>query len=100
MNQEEFKIKSKKLYYPKSLVIKEICLSGILLAMFIALKGIFKLFPIINGYDIQFAMIVLALGAFVLRTFLFRILFILISPLTVFIFGTVGNPFLDYLLPH
>lgn len=94
---KNFKIKKPR--YSNRLIIGEMTLSGILYAMFILFRFIFKDINLINGYSPQIQFIILALGLFYLNTYLFRFIFILVSPLMLIIFGISGHILFDYILP-
>lgn len=94
------KEKLRKLKLKKRELIAEITLTGICLALVIIFRAIFKYIDVLNGYSLQVQMIFFCLSLFLIRTWYFKIGFLILTPCLLLFFGINGHIFLDYLLPY
>ena len=84
----------------KKIIIYEISLCSILLALTIVVKAIFKYIDIINGYSLQIQMLIFSYSLYFIRTYPFKIGFLILVPFALLVFGINGHIFFDYILPY
>lgn len=84
----------------KAIVIREICLCAILLALILITKAIFNFIHIINGFPLLIELIFYCAALIVINTYYFKIGFLILVPFTLFVFGTNGHLFFDFILPY
>ncbi len=80
------------------LFLEELVSTGVFVGLFALMRVLFRDINIINGYGIQMQFVILSLGLFILRTYTFRALYLLIAPFIILALGAENWP-LNYLLP-
>lgn len=86
LKKNEYESKSHKTFSTR-LLLDELVLTGVFVGLFALMRFVFKDIRIINGYDIQMQFIILALGLFTLRTYYFRIVYLIMAPFITLAFG-------------
>ena len=84
----------------KKIFLYDMCASGIFLSLVIITKTIFKYVDVINGFSLQIQMLFFSISIILLRTYIFKIGFLLLVPFALLAFGISGHIFFDYLLPY
>ena len=87
-NNQEIEPKAKLFkIFPRRLILEELVSTGVFAGLYALMRFLFKDIRIINGYDIQMQFVILAIGLFSLRTFYFRLVYLVAAPFITLAFG-------------
>ncbi|WP_051675931.1 hypothetical protein [Ureaplasma canigenitalium] len=100
MMRENIKLYFKTFHKSPSTSIFNLTLSGVFIAIFIIARAITKYFDFLNGYSWQLQMAVFSLALIFIPNFYYKLMFFIITPFVVLIFGFSSEIFFGYILPH